>query len=111
MGAKILLVCLPPLLRLRLAHAVHTRVLTSTALVLHELLWARAGLVWILVHIWESSVGDHSVHCLVLLNGSAVHRPAALCVVHLRRCMHGRLLRVRRLLWWPLSVLLHVVLL
>jgi hypothetical protein len=110
-GAYILLVCLPPLLRLRLAHAVHTGVLTSTALILHELVRARAGLVWILIHIWESSVGAHSVHCLVLLNGSAMHRPAALCVVHLRRCMHGRLLRVRRLLWWPLSVLLHVVLL
>src|SRR5690242_2234670 len=77
---------------------------------LHELMRAWARLIWVLFHIGEACV-SHGIHGLVLLNWSTVHRPTALRVVHLRRGVHGRLLRERRLLRRPLCILLHVVLL
>lgn len=98
------------MLRLGLAHAIHAGLLAGAALMLHELVRTRARLVRILVHVRESST-SHSVHGLVLLDWCAVHRSAALSVMHLRRGVHRRLLRVGRLLRWPLGVLLHVVLL
>ena len=88
------LIRLPSLLGLGLAHAVHARLLASTALVLHELVRAWAWLIGILVHIGKAST-SHGVHCLILLHWSTMHRSATLCMVHLRRGMHGRLLWVR----------------
>ena len=77
---------------------------------LHKLMWAWTRLIGVLAHALIARI-SHGIHRLVLLDGCAVHRAAALSVMKLRRGMHRRLLRKWRLLRRPLSILLHVVLL
>jgi hypothetical protein len=106
------LVGLPPLLWSLLRRPTrHSGLLGSTGLVRHELVRAGTWLVRVLAHTGVSRIASHSVHSLILLNRRSVHRSAALDVMQLRRSVHGRLLRVGRLLWRPLCILLHIVLL
>lgn len=82
---------------------------------LHELVRTWTRLVGVLPHGLVSRVSSghrtaHSTHSLILLDRCAMHRCTALSMMELWRCMHGRLLRERRLLR-SLRILLHVVLL